>query len=258
MKLYEGMYLVDNDVVREDWNKAKALVTGAVEKHGGKVITARRWGERRLAYPISGKLRATYLLSYFEIDKDALTLMTRDFELSEHVLRYLQLAVDVVPEAEFELAQAEGAADFTVPAPPVDDYVDEEVVTSPDERTRSAPDGRTRSAKSAETSAPAEEGKNTPASTTTDGEESSASDEVATEASPTEADADGSEGGQATAATSAVTETETETEAEAETKPAETKPAETKPAETKPAETKPAETELTETTEGEPLAAQED
>jgi small subunit ribosomal protein S6 len=247
MKLYEGMYLVDNDVVREDWNKAKALVTGAVEKHGGKVITARRWGERRLAYPISGKLRATYLLSYFEIDKDALTLMTRDFELSEHVLRYLQLAVDVVPEAEFELAQAEGTADFTVPAPPVDDYVDEEVVTSPDERTRSAPDERTRSApdertrsaKSAETSAPAEEGKNTPASTTTDGEESSASDEVATEASPTEADADGSEGGQATAATSAATETETETE-------------------TKPAETKPAETELTETTEGEPVAAQED
>lgn len=226
-KLYEGMYLVDNDVVREDWNKAKALVTGAVEKHGGKVITARRWDERRLAYPISGKLRATYLLSYFEIDKDALTLMTRDFELSEHVLRYLQLAVDVVPEAEFELAQAEGAADFTVPAPPGDNFVEAEDVTAPDEKARSA--------KRAETSAPAEEGKNTPASTTTDGEEGSASDEASTEASSTEAspaEADGSEGEQATATTSAATETETET--------------------------KPDETKLTETTEGEPVAAQED
>lgn len=221
-KLYEGMYLVDNDVVREDWNKAKALVTGAVEKHGGKVITARRWDERRLAYPISGKRRATYLLSYFEIDKDALTLMTRDFELSEYVLRYLQLAVDAVPEAEFELAQAEGAADFTVPEPPVDNYVEEEVVTNPDERARSA--------MSAETSAPAEEGENTPASTKTDGEESPASDEVATEASATEAD--GSEGGQTNPTTSAATETE--------------------------AETGPAEAELTETTEGEPVAAQED
>lgn len=221
-KLYEGMYLVDNDVVREDWNKAKALVTGAVEKHGGKVITARRWDERRLAYPISGRRRATYLLSYFEIDKDSLTLMTRDLELSEHVLRYLQLAVDVVPEAEFELAQAEGAADFTVPAPPGDNFVEAEVVTAPDERARSA--------KREETSAPAEEGKNAPASTTTDAEESSASDEASTETSP--AEADGSEGEQATATTSAATETETET--------------------------KPDETKLTETTEGEPVAAQED
>ncbi|MDP6539876.1 MAG: 30S ribosomal protein S6 [Planctomycetota bacterium] len=135
-KLYEGMYLVDNDVVREDWNKAKALVTGAVEKHGGKVVTARRWDERRLTYKIAGRRRATYLLAYFEIDEGALPAMTRDLELNEHVLRYLQLAVEKVPETEFELSEAETSAEFSVPEPPGDDYVEEETAPQPEEAAR--------------------------------------------------------------------------------------------------------------------------
>lgn len=203
--LYEGMYLVDNDVVREDWTKAKALVTGAVEKHGGKVITARRWDERRLAYRISGKRRATYLLSYFEIEKDALPLMTRDLELNEHVLRYLQLAVDKVPETEFELTEAEGAADFTVPAPPGDDYVEEEVAVQPEETRGSAAKERTPATAEGEAQAPA-----------------SAKGEGATEAAATE-----------TVATEAV---EAQT---AETQTAETQTTEAQTAETQTTEGEP-------------------
>ncbi|MFT5478028.1 MAG: hypothetical protein ACI8Y8_003390, partial [Planctomycetota bacterium] len=33
--VYEGMFLLDNQVVREDWKAAKALVTATIEKHGG-------------------------------------------------------------------------------------------------------------------------------------------------------------------------------------------------------------------------------
>ena len=36
------MFLLDNQAVRDDWQKAKALVTGTLEKHGGIVIAARR------------------------------------------------------------------------------------------------------------------------------------------------------------------------------------------------------------------------
>ena len=53
--VYEGMFLLDNEVVREDWKTAKALVTATIEKHGGTIHTARRWEERPLAYPIKGK-----------------------------------------------------------------------------------------------------------------------------------------------------------------------------------------------------------
>jgi len=124
--IFEGMYLLDNGVVREDWNQAKAMVTDNVAKHGGKVLTARRWEERKLAYPIKRRLRATYLLAYFEIPTEGIPTMQRDFNLSENVLRYLHTKVDAIPEGEAELSQAETAADFTVPPPPPDDAPDEE------------------------------------------------------------------------------------------------------------------------------------
>ena len=49
MTLYEGMFLLDNDVVRAGWDSAKGAVTETLEKHGGTIRTARRWGERKLA-----------------------------------------------------------------------------------------------------------------------------------------------------------------------------------------------------------------
>lgn len=124
-RMYEGMFLLDNQVVREDWKRAKALVTDYLEKHGAKVHTARRWDERRLAYDVKRKKRATYLLAYYEIEHDAIPALVRDLELSEPILRHLLLQVDALPEAERDLAQAEEASDFQIPAPPPDDHVEE-------------------------------------------------------------------------------------------------------------------------------------
>jgi len=119
--LYEGMFLLDNQVVREDWKKAKALVTDVLEKHGAQMKCSRSWDERKLAYPIRNRHRATYLIAYYEISGDAVPNLRRDFDLSEKVLRYLILARDMIPAGEMELAAAEQATDFTVPAPPPDD-----------------------------------------------------------------------------------------------------------------------------------------
>jgi ribosomal protein S6 len=115
------MFLLDNQVVREDWSKAKGIVTATLEKHGGRVLAARRWDERKLAYPIGRKNRATYLIAYFEIGGAAMPAMRRDFELNERVLRYQVLARETMPENEAELAAAEQAEGFAVPAPPPDD-----------------------------------------------------------------------------------------------------------------------------------------
>jgi small subunit ribosomal protein S6 len=119
------MFLLDNQVVREDWKRAKGLVTGLVEKNGGKVITARRWDERRLAYTIKKKNRATFLLTYFEMERGGSASFVRELELSEPILRHLILRVESVPEGEAELASAEESADFQVPAPPSDDSFEE-------------------------------------------------------------------------------------------------------------------------------------
>jgi small subunit ribosomal protein S6 len=118
------MFLLDNQVVREDWKKAKSLVTDTLRKHGAKVVSARRWDERRLAYPIRRRRRATYCLTFYEMGNAGILGLRRDLELNENILRYMILAKDTVPASEIELAAAEDAAGFAVPAPPPDDAPD--------------------------------------------------------------------------------------------------------------------------------------
>ena len=122
-QIYEGMFLIDNDQVRAGWESAKALVTDGIAKHGGTVHTARRWDERRLAYPIQGKNRATYLLCHYELAPDAIPAFLRELELREGVLRHLTLAVEEIPQGEAALHEAEQADDFAVPEPPADEKI---------------------------------------------------------------------------------------------------------------------------------------
>jgi small subunit ribosomal protein S6 len=133
-RIYEGMYLIDNAVVREGWDKAKSIVTGTLAKHGANVLSARRWDERRLAYPIKGRNRATFLLTYYHIAPDAIPAMRRDFELNESVLRSLEITVEAVPAGEAELVAAEATPEFRVPTPPDDDHV--EFVAEPEDEGR--------------------------------------------------------------------------------------------------------------------------
>lgn len=152
-QLYEGMFLLDNQVVREDWKQAKSTVTDLVAKHGGKVVSARRWDERRLSYPIKTRQRGTYLLAYFEQDSGGAATIRRDLDIEERVLRYLLLGVDALPEGELELSQAELADDFVVPPPPNDDE------PAAAEREESTPEpGAETAAKEPEAAAASDEG----------------------------------------------------------------------------------------------------
>ncbi len=121
--LYEGMFLVDNDSVRADFKRTKALITDFIAKYEGSVQTARRWDERRLAYPIEGRQRATFVLVYFEMGTGSVATLRRDLELSETILRYLIKRVEHVPASERSLHEAELAPDFAVPAPPDEDEI---------------------------------------------------------------------------------------------------------------------------------------
>ena len=132
-RTYEIMYLLDNNVVRGGWKEAKAATTGLIEKHGGKVLSARRWDERALAYPIRQRRRGTFLLSYAALDAKGSAELRRELDLTESVLRYLILSAESVPEQEPELTKAEAAAGFVVPEPPADELVEEEEVLEVDD-----------------------------------------------------------------------------------------------------------------------------
>ncbi len=120
-RIYESMFLIDNNAVRAGWNDVKAQVAALVEKHGGKLLTARRWDERKLTYPIRGRRRATFLLAYCGLGGDGVANLRRELDISETILRYLLLRAEAVPPQELELTQAEAAAGFQVPEPPPED-----------------------------------------------------------------------------------------------------------------------------------------
>lgn len=156
MNLYEGMFLLDNQVVRTDWAKAKSLVVDAVTKYGGTVETARRWDERKLCYPIAGKKRATYVLCYFNLGIEGIAGIRRDFELSESVLRYMLLRVEEVPEGEAEKSAEENSESFSFPAPPEDDEPEPEAVPAPEKEA--APEQEPAAEKPSDAEAPAASG----------------------------------------------------------------------------------------------------
>jgi hypothetical protein len=68
------------------------------------------------------------VLAYYELEGSDVQELNRDLEIKEGILRHLLLRVEAVPEAEFQLSEAELAPDFVVPEPPADDYRVEEPV----------------------------------------------------------------------------------------------------------------------------------
>lgn len=125
------MCLLDNREVRKGWESLKTAVAGIFEKHGAKILSSRRWDERRLAYPIDGQVRATYLLIYISIDTQNIPLLRRDLQFSESMLRYMITDCPDVPAGAYE-----PEAEFDVNAIPEDDAPDvEEVAPAAEEAT---------------------------------------------------------------------------------------------------------------------------
>jgi len=102
LSIYEAMFLVDNRHANRDWERVVTQAKEMVTKHGGVVIRADKWGERKLAYPIKGNKRGTYLLVYFESDGDIPNRVYREVQLSETYLRALILEVEKAPEGELK------------------------------------------------------------------------------------------------------------------------------------------------------------
>jgi len=115
-KTYECMVLLDNREVRKGWQPLKDAVTALFTKHGAKVLSSRRWEERRLAYPIKAQHRGTYLLVYFSADTQVLTGIRRDLQFNEALLRFLLVDCEEVPQTAYEPEAA-----FDVNAIPPDD-----------------------------------------------------------------------------------------------------------------------------------------
>ena len=90
---YEGMFLLDSSKVAVSWDDSVKHVHDILAKHKSEIVASRQWDERRLAYPVEGHKKGTYLLTYFKTEGAELKELVADFKLSDVIVRELILKV---------------------------------------------------------------------------------------------------------------------------------------------------------------------
>jgi len=90
---YEAMFLLDSTKAATAWEDTVKHVHDILTKHSSEIVASRQWDERRLAYPIEGHKKGTYLLTYFKTEGGKLKDIVADCHLSDLILRELILKV---------------------------------------------------------------------------------------------------------------------------------------------------------------------
>lgn len=94
MAVYEGMFILDPTRFSRDPGAAAQQVADLITQHGGTLLAARLWDERKLAYPINGHKKGVYWLTYFKIPGGNLVAFERQCEITDEIIRKLVLKVD--------------------------------------------------------------------------------------------------------------------------------------------------------------------
>lgn len=113
-KTYEGLFLLDPGQATQDWEGTKKQVLDMLERRGGQIVSAKKWGERKLAYEIQGHKRGVYLLVYFQMPSESITTVRRDFQLSETVLRNMILLCKKKMQKNIQNEEEEASSDENV------------------------------------------------------------------------------------------------------------------------------------------------
>jgi len=101
---YESMFLLGSGFAT-DVDGAIKIVRGMIEKHDGKVVVAKKWDERKLAYEISGQKRGLFIICYFNALGSAVTAIEREVNLSDQVIRVLITRADHLNPDEMALVE---------------------------------------------------------------------------------------------------------------------------------------------------------
>lgn len=90
---YEAMFLLDSTKTAASWEESEKQVHDILKKHKAEIVASRQWDDRRLAQPVNGHKKGTYLLTYFKAEAPQLKEIVSDCHLSELILRELILKV---------------------------------------------------------------------------------------------------------------------------------------------------------------------
>ena len=106
--LYEGLFLMDQTALVGDATAGVNKVREILDRADAEVLTLSKWDERKLAYPVKGQKRGTYLLGLFHVDGSQIARIERDCNLSDEVLRVLITRGEHLGEVEIAEAIKQG------------------------------------------------------------------------------------------------------------------------------------------------------
>ncbi|HQJ60251.1 MAG TPA: 30S ribosomal protein S6 [bacterium] len=92
------------DVIRQFAER----VDGIINDFGGKTITLRSWGEKKLAYEIKKNMKGHYLFFDLVGDGRMIEEVERNFNIWEHVLKFMSIKVEKKENLDELIANAKG------------------------------------------------------------------------------------------------------------------------------------------------------
>ncbi len=86
---YELVAIISPEVDEEGVFKIVDKVTQSINSRGGAVEEIKKWGRRKLAYPIRKFMEADYVLARFKLMPTSVKELEGEITASEDILRYL-------------------------------------------------------------------------------------------------------------------------------------------------------------------------
>ena len=117
---YEVMFILDANAYARNPGGASDGIEKMIKEVDGDVLASRLWNEQKLAYPIKGRYKGAYWLTYCRIDGPRIAEFNRACQLNDMILRHLVVRIDerlIDPLVAAAKGQAAGATPEAAPEP---------------------------------------------------------------------------------------------------------------------------------------------
>lgn len=91
MRNYEMMYVIKPDLEEEKVQEVIDKFNNLIAENGGEVVTAEKWGKRRLAYEINDYREGLYILVNFKGEAGTAQEIDRVMKITDDILRFMIL-----------------------------------------------------------------------------------------------------------------------------------------------------------------------
>jgi small subunit ribosomal protein S6 len=94
MRDYELVAVISPEVDEEGISKIVDKVSQSIDSRGGVVEDVKKWGKRKLAYPIRKFMEADYVLARFKLTPKSVKELEGEIGALGDILRYLVVKVE--------------------------------------------------------------------------------------------------------------------------------------------------------------------